>query len=282
MRLHAMISVFWMLSFKPTSSLSSFTFIKKLFSSSLSAIRVVWSASLRLLIFLPAILIPACASSSPTFLMMYSAYKLTKQGDNMQPWRTPFLIWNQSVVPCPVLTFDYWLQIDFSRGPITSWQIDGEKVETVRDIFSWASKLLWSVTALTNLKHACSLEVKLCWERLRTRGEGGDRMRWLVGIIFNGHEFERTPRDSEAQGSLACCNPWGSRVRHNWVTEKQQQNRKNHTHTHTHPPTHRLYVFLPWSSFLFYVYCLYNVYSFTFLKLISHFPDSHYTTKYVS
>ena len=31
--------------------------------------------------------------------MMYSAYKLTKQGDNIQPWCTPFPIWNQSVVP---------------------------------------------------------------------------------------------------------------------------------------------------------------------------------------
>src|SRR5574341_7938 len=44
-----------MLSFKPTFSLSSFTFIKRLFSSSLSAIRVVSSAYLRLLIFLPEI-----------------------------------------------------------------------------------------------------------------------------------------------------------------------------------------------------------------------------------
>ena len=70
----AMILVFWMLSFKPAFSLSSFTVIKRLFSSSLSAIRVVSYAYLRLLIFLPAILIPACGSSSPAFLMMYSAY----------------------------------------------------------------------------------------------------------------------------------------------------------------------------------------------------------------
>ena len=84
----AMIFVFWIVSFKPTFSLSSFTFIKRLFSSSsLSAIRVMSSAYLRLLIFLPAILIPAYASSSPAFLMMYSSYKLNKQGDNMQPWR---------------------------------------------------------------------------------------------------------------------------------------------------------------------------------------------------
>ena len=105
----AMILVFWILSFKPTFSLSYFTFIKRLFSSSsLSAIRVVSSAYLRLLIFLPAILIPTCASSSPAFLLMYSAYKWNKQGDHTQPWRTPFPIWNQSVVPCPVLTVVSW------------------------------------------------------------------------------------------------------------------------------------------------------------------------------
>ena len=70
----AMILVFLMLSFKPTFSLSSFTYNKSLFSSFLlSAIRVVSSAYLRLLIFLPAILSPACSSSSPAFHMMYSA-----------------------------------------------------------------------------------------------------------------------------------------------------------------------------------------------------------------
>jgi len=87
MGLDAMIFVSWMLSFKLTFSLSSFTFIKRLFSSSLlSPVRVVSSAYLRLFIFLPAILIPACASSSLALLMMYSAYKLNKQGDNIQPW----------------------------------------------------------------------------------------------------------------------------------------------------------------------------------------------------
>ena len=81
------------LSFKPTFWLSSFILIKRLFSSSsLSAIKVVSFAHLKLLIFLPAILIPACASSSPAFLMMYSAYKLNKQGDNIQPWCTIFPI----------------------------------------------------------------------------------------------------------------------------------------------------------------------------------------------
>ena len=72
--------------FKPTFSFSCFTFIKRLFSSSLlSAIRVVSSVYLRLLIFLPAILIPACVTYSLVFCLMYSAYKLNKQGDTIQP-----------------------------------------------------------------------------------------------------------------------------------------------------------------------------------------------------
>ena len=70
----AMILVFFNVKFKPAFSLSSFTFIKRFFStSSLSAIRVVSSAYLMLLIFLPAILIPACESFSLAFYMMYSA-----------------------------------------------------------------------------------------------------------------------------------------------------------------------------------------------------------------
>ena len=95
--------------FKAAFSLSSFIFIKSLLSSSsLSDIRAVSSAYLRLLVFLPAILIPACASSSLAFHMMYSAYKLNKQGDNIQPWHLPFPILNQSVVPCPGITVTSW------------------------------------------------------------------------------------------------------------------------------------------------------------------------------
>ena len=169
----ARILVFWMLSFKSTFPLSSFTFIKRLFSFLLSAVSVVSSAYLRLLIFLPAILIPVCVSPSPVFLMvysaaaaakslqscptlcdptagsppgssihgifqarvlewgaiMYSAYKLNKQGDNVQPWCTPFPIWNQSVVPCLVLTVSSWTACRFLRRQVMwsgipmSWRI---------------------------------------------------------------------------------------------------------------------------------------------------------------
>ena len=102
---------------------------KRLFSSSLSVIRVVSSVYLRLSIFLPAILISACASSSPALLIMYSAYRLNKQGDNIQPWHTPFPIWNQSVVPCPVLTAVSWPAYRFLKRKVRwsgipiSWRI---------------------------------------------------------------------------------------------------------------------------------------------------------------
>ena len=137
MGLDAVIFIFWMLSFKPASALSSFTLIKKLFSSSsLSAITVVSSAYLRLLIFLPAILIPACKSSSLTFHMMYSEYKLNKQDDNIQPWHTPFLILNLCIVPCPVLTVASWPEYRLLR-----WQIRWSVISISWRIFH---SLLWS------------------------------------------------------------------------------------------------------------------------------------------
>ena len=119
MRPDNMILVFWKLSFKPTFSLSFFTLIQRLYSSSsLSAIRVGSSAYLRLLIFLSAILIPAWNSSSLAFHMMYSACKLNKQGDNIQAWRTPFPILNQFVVPCPVITVASWPAYRFLRRQV--------------------------------------------------------------------------------------------------------------------------------------------------------------------
>ena len=52
------------------------------------------------------------------FHMMYSAYKLNKQGDYMQPWCTPFPIQNQSVVPCSVLTVASWIAYMFLKRQI--------------------------------------------------------------------------------------------------------------------------------------------------------------------
>ena len=59
---------------------------------------------------------------------MYSAYKLNNQGDNIQPWCTPFPIWNQSVVPCALLAVASWpayrflkRQVRWSGIPISLW-----------------------------------------------------------------------------------------------------------------------------------------------------------------
>ena len=87
-------------------------------SSSTSVMRVMSSAYLKLLIFLPEILIPACASSSWAFHMMYSAYKLNKQADNIQPLCTPFPMWNQSAVSLSVLTVVSWPEYRFLRRQV--------------------------------------------------------------------------------------------------------------------------------------------------------------------
>ena len=68
--------------------------------------------------FLPEILISDCASSSLAFHMMYIAYKLNKHSDNIQPWRTPFPIWNRSVVPCPALTVASWPAYRFLKRQV--------------------------------------------------------------------------------------------------------------------------------------------------------------------
>ena len=48
-----------------------------------------------------------------------------------------------------------------ASGPITSCQIDREKVETVAILYSWVPKSLWTVNAATKLKDICFLEEKL-------------------------------------------------------------------------------------------------------------------------
>ena len=48
-----------------------------------------------------------------------------------------------------------------ASGPITSWQIDGETMETATTLFSWAPKSLQMVTTSMKLKVVCSLEERL-------------------------------------------------------------------------------------------------------------------------
>ena len=48
-----------------------------------------------------------------------------------------------------------------------------------------------------------------------------ENVGWRHGL--NGHEFEQALGDSEEQGSLACCSPWGLKVQHDLMTEQQPQ-----------------------------------------------------------
>ena len=117
MGLDAMILVFWMLSFKPTFSLSSFTFIKRLnFFAFYRKGGVICMSEV--IDISPCNLDSSLCFISQAFLMIYSAYKLSKQGDNIQLWRTPFPIWNHSVVPSPVLTIASWPAYKFLKRQV--------------------------------------------------------------------------------------------------------------------------------------------------------------------
>ena len=67
-----------------------------------------------------------------------------------------------------------------------------------------------------------SVEKTLILGKIEDTRSGRQRMRWLDGITDWMGEFEQILGDGEGQGSLGCCNPWGSqRIRHDLATELQ-------------------------------------------------------------
>ena len=85
---------------------------------------------------------------SPVFLMMYSAYKLNKQGVNIQPWHTPFPIWNQSVVPCSWEELTHWKRLwcweglgTGGKGDDRGW--DGWMASLTRWTWVWVNPGSW-------------------------------------------------------------------------------------------------------------------------------------------
>ena len=156
MGLDVMILVFGTLNFKPAFSLSSFTLIKRLFSSSsLSAIRVVSSSYLRLLIFLPAILIPAYDSFSRAVCVMYSAQKLNKQGDNTQRRRTRALCGapDNEVGQC---FFNHWLSLDFKTGDWLGLEGVGVGESVTFQVFKRFSYHSFSFLKISALNYHCT------------------------------------------------------------------------------------------------------------------------------
>ena len=150
--------------FSASFSFSSFTFIKKLFSSSLlSAIKVVSSAYLRLLLFLLAILIPACASSSLAFQTMYSAY---------------------TVMWCWII-YTMWCWRRLLRVPWRARQSNQSILKEISPEYSLEGLLLKLKLQYFGhlMERTDSLEKTLMLGKIEgRRRRGWLRMRWLNGI----------------------------------------------------------------------------------------------------
>ena len=128
---------------------------------------LVSCAYLVLLIFLPAI------------LMMYSAYKLNKQGDNIQPWCTPLSIWNQSIVPCPVLKVISWPAYRFLRRQVIwsgipiSLRIShsllwSTQLKTLAKSMNLSTIVSNSVTQWTTVAFQAPLSIEFSWPEYRS------------------------------------------------------------------------------------------------------------------
>ena len=102
----------------------------------------------------------------PAFCMMHSAYKVSNQGDNIQPWWTPFPICNQSVVPFLVLTIASWPAYRFLRRQarwsdisislrifqlVATYTVKGFSVVNEADIFLGFSSFLYDPVDVDNL-----------------------------------------------------------------------------------------------------------------------------------
>ena len=75
--------------------------------------------------------------------------------------------------------------------------------------------ILWHLMPRDN-----SLEKSLMPGKTEVKRRWKHGIRWLDHYLWlNGHEFERTLGDSEGQEILACCSPWGRRVRHDLASE---------------------------------------------------------------
>ena len=195
----AIILVFWMLSFKPTFLLSSFTFIKRLFNYSLlSAVRVVPSAYLRLLIFPLAILIPACASSSLAFSTMYSAY-LEKE----MAIHSSTLAW----------------KIPWTEEPDRLQSMGSQRVGHV-----WATGLNWSLSRSQHQQPSVQLvwSLSLVAQRLKRLPPTRETRVWSLGredslekemVTHPSILAWRIPRTEKPGGLPSLGSHW---VRHSW------------------------------------------------------------------
>jgi len=175
----AMIFIFWMLSFKPTFSLSSFTFIKRLFSSSsLSAIRMVSSAYLRLLIFLPTNLDSILKSRDitlPTKICLVKAIVFPVVMYGCESWSI------KKVESQRIDTFELWCWWRLLRVPWTARRsnqsiLNETSPEYLLEELILKLKLQYFVSStFIWCEELTPLKRPWWWERLKVGGEGDNR-----------------------------------------------------------------------------------------------------------
>ena len=144
-----------------------------------------------------AVLIPAFASSSPVFLMMYSAYKLNKQGDNIQPWRTPLVL--EKTLESPLDCKE--IQPVHSKGD-QSWVFLGRTDAKAETPILWPPhEKSWLIGKDSDAGRDWGQEKRMTEDEM-----AGWHHR------LDGRESEWTPEDGDGQGGLACCDSWRHKV----------------------------------------------------------------------
>ena len=116
--------------------------------------------------------------------------------------------------------------------------LDSKDIKPVNHKKKWTLNIHWkdwcwswsSNTLATWCKELTHWKGPWCWERLRTGGEGHTKDE-IIGWHnwLNENEFEQTPGDSERQGGLACCSPWGPKevdTLSDWITTNKKKKTK--------------------------------------------------------
>ena len=107
------------------------------------------------------------------------------------------------------------------RVPWTGWRPNQSILKEINPEYSLEGLMLKLQYFGHLMRRADSLEKTLLLGKTEgRRRRGRQRMRWLDGITTLRHESEQTPGETEGQGSLACCGPWGHKELDTTATEQ--------------------------------------------------------------
>ena len=116
--------------------------------------------------------------------------------------------------------FELWCWRKLLRVPLIAKRSNQSILKEINSEYSLKG-LCWSSNTLAKSQLiGKDPDARKDWGQEEKQGTEGEMVEWHHWL--NGHEFQQTSGDGEGQGNLACCSPWGCRVRHTWVTEQQQ------------------------------------------------------------